>query len=124
MHFRFSTGSALSNFLMITLAKVYKDNDPSDGNIEYMGQGKILAESSASVLLYLTAHDKQVMAQLLNGGDIDTADLRRHALTTDMVNQLRQGNKNRFRAEREKLLTKLETELLEETGIKIEKEYV
>ena len=85
-----------------------------------MGQGKILGESSAGVFLYLTVHDKKVMTQLINACDVDAVDLERHALTMDMVNLLRQGDKERFRIEREKLLAKYETCLLQELGIKIE----
>lgn len=120
LDFRFSTSSALSNFLMITLAKVYKNYAPKDVTLAYMGQGKILGESSAGVFLYLNVHDKQVMTQLINACDVDAVDLERHALTMDMVNLLRQGDKERFRIEREKLLAKYETCLLQELGIKIE----
>ena len=120
LDFRFSTSSALSNFLMITLAKVYKNYAPKDVTLAYMGQGKILGESSAGVFLYLTVHDKKVMTQLINACDVDAVDLERHALTMDMVNLLRQGDKERFRIEREKLLAKYETCLLQELGIKIE----
>lgn len=114
--FRFSTQSALSNLLMITLAKEYKKISGCT-NVEYMGQGKLLADSAAGVMLFFSNYDKQVFAQIYNGEMIESSVLPKYLLTENVIKYLQCGNINDFKRERVRMLLEAEKQLLNEVGL-------
>ena len=119
LDFRFSTQSALSNLLMITLANIYvKRSAASD--LTYIGQGKLLQDSPVGIFLFLNSQDKQIFSHIINGGDLDFTDFEKYALTQDMLKLLKEGNINDFKRQRDLLLVNAEKELLQQVGLLVE----
>lgn len=119
LDFRFSTQSALSNLLMITLANIYvKRSAASD--LAYIGQGKLLQDSPVGIFLFLNSQDKQIFSHIINGGDLDFIDFEKYALTQDMLKLLKEGNFNDFKRQRDLLLVNAEKELLQQVGLLVE----
>ena len=119
LDFRFSTQSALSNLLMITLASIYAKKSGMSG-ITYLGQGKLLQDSPVGIFLFLNDNDKHVFSQIANGEDVYGMDLEKYALTQDMLNLLKEGAKKEFKRQRVSLLINAEKELLQQVGLIVE----
>lgn len=119
LDFRFSTQSALSNLLMITLARIYAKKSGTS-NLVYIGQRNLLQDSPVGLFLFLNSQDKQVFSHLRNGGDIDLIDFEKYALTQDMLDLLKEGNKKEFKRLRNSLLINAEKELLQQVGLMVE----
>lgn len=117
--FRFSTQSALSNLLMITLANVYV-NKSVNSELAYLGQGRLLQESPVGIFLFMDRQDRLLFSQFISGGFLDITDFEKYALTRDMLNLWKEGNKELFKLQREVLLMNLEKNLLEHAGLTIE----
>ena len=117
LDFRFSTQSALSNLLMITLVKEYYKQTPSS-NVVYCGHCKLLKDSSIGIVLYLTIDDKREFTEALNNGS-PLSDLKKYGLTEELFELWKNNELEKFKEQRNNLLIKAEVELLEEMDITV-----
>ena len=86
----------------------------------YIGQGKLLQDSPLGIFLFLNSKDKQVFSQIVSGGYLDIINIEKYALTHDMLNLLKEGNKKEFKVQRDFLLVNAEKELLQQVGLIVE----
>lgn len=117
LDFRFSTQSALSNLLMITLVKKYYEQT-GDSDVLYCGHYKLLKDSPVGVVLFLTQNDKKEFTELLNGNS-SPIDFRKYMLSEELFDLWRNKEIEKFKEKRNHILMKAELELLKEMGVDV-----
>lgn len=117
LDFRFSTQSALSNLLMITLAKEYSKRTGLI-NVAYCGHCKLLKDSPAGVILYLTQEDKTEISELLNKNSTILYH-EKFMLSDELITLLVNEDLEAFKKGRETALLDAELKLLQEVGLEI-----
>lgn len=116
LDFKFSSSSALSNF--IAICQVLKHRKNNDMNLEYIGEYRYLGDKPANTFVLLTSDDRGEINGIINGNDNDV-DLEKYLLSQEMVDLLNHGNTSKFLQERRHAIVTMIKEKLEACDIDI-----